>query len=111
METGIAGARSVWMRVKGGQERPREEEAKGKGEREGKSGFDTLPLVTHYSLSYHEKAGAFFSCTIAVPPSFSKHLAISPRKEAWHSMQPSDMTREVVGRNQMWTKASVRGQP
>lgn len=93
------------------RKRPREEEAKGKGEREGKSGFDTLPLVTHYSLSYHEKAGVFFSCTIVVPPSFSKHLEISPRKEAWGSMQPSDMTREVAGRNQMWTKASVRGQP
>lgn len=91
--------------------RPREEETKGKGEREGKSGFDTLPFVTHYSLLHHENAGAFFSCTIVVPPSFAKHLAVSPRKEAWGSMQPSGMTREVAGRNQMWTKASVRGQP
>lgn len=73
------------------RERLREEDEKGKG----RETVDLAHFPRRHRVPYctQEKAGASSSCTTAVPSSFPKHLAISPRKEgAWDSMQPRDMT-------------------
>lgn len=77
---------------------------------EGRARTDLTPFLWWHIALYctQEKAGAFCSCTIAVP-SFSKHLAISARKGAWGSLRLRDTAREEAGRTRLTRRTILKG--